>query len=216
MNVIKLSAFSKGQTGGNPAGVVIANTLPSDHEMLAIAADVGFSETAFASYDEGDPSALRVRYFSPETEVPFCGHATIALGAALTEHFGSGTYTLTLNDATISVEGDKQNDQITAALQSPPTHSKALTDEEKQALLDLFGYRSDDLDRSIPSALIHAGADHYVLALKSRKALSDMSYDMEEGKAFMRQRGLVTIMLVHREQDQLFHVRNAFRVGRCL
>ena len=48
--------------------------------MQRIAAEVGYSETAFAMRD-GD--RWRVRYFSPEAEVPFCGHATIALGAAL-------------------------------------------------------------------------------------------------------------------------------------
>ena len=45
----------------------------------------------------------RVRYFAPEIEVPFCGHATIALGAVLGERFGEGRYKLYLNDSEISV-----------------------------------------------------------------------------------------------------------------
>lgn len=80
MRVLKISAFSDGNEGSNPAGVVIANTFPTDTDMQKMAADVGFSETAFAvAHNNG----WRVRYFSPESEVPFCGHATIALGAAL-------------------------------------------------------------------------------------------------------------------------------------
>lgn len=75
--VHRIAAFSDGNTGGNPAGVWIGDAMPDASRMQAIAAEVGFSETAFAA-PEGD--AWRVRYFSPAMEVPFCGHATIALG----------------------------------------------------------------------------------------------------------------------------------------
>src|SRR5258708_13336410 len=80
MTVLRIGAFSDGHKGGNPAGVWIGDELPSASKMQAIAADVGFSETAFAAPEGG---AWRVRYFSPRCEVPFYVHATIALGAAL-------------------------------------------------------------------------------------------------------------------------------------
>jgi len=104
MNVLKFSAFSDGNLGGNPAGVVLCDALPSDAEMQRIAAEVGFSETAFAMCTG---TAWRVRYFSPEAEVPFCGHATIALGAALALARGDGVFALVLNDANISVAGQR-------------------------------------------------------------------------------------------------------------
>src|SRR3569833_2374864 len=93
MDLLKIVAFSDGNTGGNPAGVVIGETLPDVADMQRVAAEVGFSETAFAA-PEG--SGWRVRYFSPESEVPFCGHATIALGAALVGLFGVGFFLLCL------------------------------------------------------------------------------------------------------------------------
>jgi len=62
-----------------------------------------------------------VRYFSPESEVPFCGHATIALGAALALKHGDGVFPLALNQASITVEGRRSGDVIAGALQSPPT-----------------------------------------------------------------------------------------------
>ena len=102
MDVLKIAAFSDGDTGGNPAGVLIGDVLPDAAEMQRLAAEVGFSETAFAA-PEGDK--WRVRYFSPESEVPFCGHATIAWGAALVRQFGDGVFPLTLNQASITVEG---------------------------------------------------------------------------------------------------------------
>lgn len=210
MDVQKLAAFSDGDTGGNPAGVVIADELPPDAEMQRIAAEVGFSETAFAA-----PLAdgWRVRYFSPESEVPFCGHATIALGAALARRAGDGVFALTLNDARITVEGRARDGRMEAALQSPPTRSAAAPPRLVSEVLELFGYRQEELDPRLPPAVIHGGADHLLLALRSREALAAMRYDLDAGRALMRREGLVTIVLAWAETPRRFHTRNAFASG---
>jgi PhzF family phenazine biosynthesis protein len=210
MDVLKIAAFSDGDTGGNPAGVLIGDVLPDAAEMQRLAAEVGFSETAFAALD-GDN--WRVRYFSPETEVPFCGHATIALGAALVRQFGDGIFPLTLNQASITVEGFRDGANVAAALQSPPTRSKPAPPELIAEALALFGYTATDLDPAIPPALIHGGADHLVLVLKSREALAAMRYELKAGQTFMRRAGLVTILLAYAETPRLFHTRNPFASG---
>ena len=210
MDVLKIAAFSDGDTGGNPAGVLIGDVLPEAGEMQRLAAEVGFSETAFAA---PDGESWRVRYFSPETEVPFCGHATIALGAAFFRQFGDGTFPLTLNQASITVEGFRDGVNVAAALQSPPTRSRPAPPELIAEALALFGYAATDLDPAIPPALIHGGADHLVLALKSREALAAMRYDLKAGQALMRREGLVTILLAYAETPRLFHTRNPFASG---
>lgn len=210
MDVQRISSFSEGNKGGNPAGVLIADALPSVDEMQRIAAEVGFSETAFAA-PEGE--SWRVRYFAPQSEVPFCGHATIALGAVLALKEGDGVFSLTLNNATITVEGANKDGALMAALQSPPTRSEKASATLTYEVMELFGYSADDLHRDIPPALIHGGADHFVLALNSRQALADMKYDLSSGQALMRQHGLVTILLVYPESPQLFHTRNPFASG---
>ena len=208
--VLRIAAFSDGSTGGNPAGVWIGDVLPDASTMQAIAADVGFSETAFAA-PEGD--AWHVRYYAPLFEVPFCGHATIALGAALAHRHGDQTFQLNLRDTVISVTGRLDGKTIAAALQSPPTRSAPIDPSLRDGLLDLFGYAIGDLDSNIPPAKIHGGADHVVLALRSREALARMNYDFERGRALMEQAGLVTVALVTMENPRLFHVRNAFAAG---
>ncbi|ANT49493.1 PhzF family phenazine biosynthesis protein [Mesorhizobium amorphae] len=210
MDILRIAAFSDGDSGGNPAGVVIGDALPDAATMQRVAAEVGFSETAFAA-PEGD--GWRVRYFSPETEVPFCGHATIALGAGLVRSFGDGTFALALNQAKISVEGFRDGTNIAAALQSPPTRSKPAPPELIAETLALFGYAAEDIDPAIAPALIHGGADHLVLALKSRQALAAMAYDLKTGQALMRREGLVTILLAYAEAPRLFHTRNPFASG---
>jgi PhzF family phenazine biosynthesis protein len=89
MQIRRISAFTEGGAGGNPAGVVLADSLPSTSEMQRIAAEVGYSETVFAA---PTPRGWTTRYFSPEAEVPFCGHATIALGAVLAVEKGNNWY----------------------------------------------------------------------------------------------------------------------------
>jgi PhzF family phenazine biosynthesis protein len=210
--VLRISAFSDGGQGGNPAGVWIGAVLPPDAEMQRMAHAVGFSETAFAVRLEGG-EGFRVRYFSPEAEVPFCGHATIALGAALAKQFGDGVYPLTLNQANITVEGRREGSLTSAALQSPPTRSAPADPQLVAAALDLFGYSAADLDPRIPPGLAHAGNDHLVLALASRELLAAMRYELRAGRTLMQAYGLVTIVLVYAESAQLFHTRNPFAAG---
>jgi PhzF family phenazine biosynthesis protein len=209
MDVQRIAAFSQGTNGGNPAGVVLCDALPPASRMLAIAAEVGYSETVFAAPNE---AGWRVRYFAPEIEVPFCGHATIALGAALALAQGDGTFTLQLNDTRISVTGWR-NPVLMAALQSPRTRSEPAPKELVETALDLFSYGNADLDPRLPPAIAEAGARHLVLALASRERLAAMHYDLAEGRRFMTSRGIVTISLVHAETNTLFHARNPFAAG---
>ena len=69
--------------------------------MQSIAADKGYSETVFACAEK---DTWRVRYFSPETEVPFCGHGTLALGAVLAKQFGNKIFKRQLNYTQITVK----------------------------------------------------------------------------------------------------------------
>jgi len=224
-DIERIAAFSDGDAGGNPAGVWIGAVLPPEAQMAALARALGFSETAFAAPgtagDSGTGSgpaqqAWRVRYFAPESEVPFCGHATIALGAALARRFGDGRYTLQLNAATISVEGRSEGARVAASLQSPATWSAPAPVALVEAALALFGYTRAELDPRIPPALAHAGADHLVLALNSREALARMSYALEAGRRLMQEHGLVTVVLAWAEGPQLFHTRNPFASGGVL
>lgn len=206
----RIAAFSDGNQGGNPAGVMIGDRFPPDPEMQRIAAELGYSETAFAV---PLPDGWRVRYFAPLGEVAFCGHATIALGASLTRHFGDGTYALQLNDAEISVQGTRDGDRVAAALISPPTHSRAVDDHVRDAALALFSLTDADLDPALPAAIANAGNDHLILALRHRSRLAGMAYDLTRGAAFMGTHGFTTISLLWAQTPRRFHSRNAFAIG---
>ncbi len=210
MELHRISAFSDNGSGGNPAGVAIVSEMPAVEQMQKIAAEIGYSETVFACQKLDN---WRVRYFSPETEVPFCGHATIALGAVLAKQLGNDTYRLQLNDALITVEGERKGVHAGSAFQSPETSISIPSPALVAETLALFGYKSDQLDPRLPPMLINAGSDHMALTLNSRRSLSGMAYDLPTGRALMLREGWITVILAFAEQNRLFHTRNPFASG---
>ena len=211
MNVLKLAAFSHNGRGGNPAGVAFCDEMPSDEEMLSVAKEVGYSETAFLVKQR---NGWRVRYFAPEIEVPFCGHATIALGAALGERFGEGEYKLTLNDSQISVRAERSREgKFAATLFSPGTTSVEAPRDFVDKVLAGFHLTQEELNPAFPIRFASAGAKHLILVLKERKTLAEMKYDFDTVRALMMEQGLVTISLLWNESGEVFHSRNAFASG---
>jgi PhzF family phenazine biosynthesis protein len=210
-DLYRLAAFTTTPVGGNPAGVWIGDALPATSEMQRIAAEVGFSETAFLSPRRG--LERTVRYYSPAMEVPFCGHATIAAGVLLGELDGEGTYRLHALPGEIPVRVHDEDGQRIAALTSvTPSHEPARSDVVLRAL-ELLGWSEADLDPAIPPARAYAGASHLVLAARRLDRLAELSYDFEALRELMTREGLVTLQLVHRESLAVFHSRNPFPVG---
>ncbi|SIS80773.1 PhzF family phenazine biosynthesis protein [Neptunomonas antarctica] len=207
----KLAAFTSNPQGGNPAGVWIGETLPEPREMQRIAAEVGFSETAFVA--PGTGSIRTVRYYSPEAEVPFCGHATIATGVALGKKSGSGTYQFETTIGTIPVDVSEDKGEMKATLTSVEPKFELASDTLLKDALCALGWSSDDLDTKIPPARAFGGNWHLVLAVKSKQRLDDLNYDFEKLKKIMLDDDLTTLQLIWRENDELIHSRNPFPVG---
>ena len=82
MNIYIVDAFTKTPFTGNPAGVCILDNNIDDDLMLNIAKEVNLSETSFV-LKLGD--SFSIRWFTPTTEVPLCGHATLASAHILWE-----------------------------------------------------------------------------------------------------------------------------------
>jgi PhzF family phenazine biosynthesis protein len=205
------SAFTDNPKGGNPAGVWIGETLPSVDVMQRIAAEVGYSETAFVVPTSGQKRTIR--YYSPEMEVPFCGHATIAAGVVLGEIEGDGTYRLATAVGEVSITVQSQDGLREAALISVEPKYTGASDVLVNEALSALSWKSSDVDGSIPPARAYAGAWHLVLAIKDPHRLAKLTYDFERLKALMLREGLTTLQLVWRESTNVFHSRNPFPVG---
>jgi PhzF family phenazine biosynthesis protein len=80
--IYQVDAFTRQRFAGNPAAVMVFDEFPADAAMQAVAAENNLAETAFLVRDAGD---YRIRWFTPSTEVPLCGHATLASAAVVME-----------------------------------------------------------------------------------------------------------------------------------
>ena len=211
MTLDRYAAFTDDPAAGNPAGVWVGDALPDAAEMQRVAALLGDSETAFVAPARGPRRT--VRYFSPEAEVPFCGHATVALGVALGRASGEGTYRLATAAGEVPVDVRQRGGQWEASLTSvAPRHERAPGALVAEALSALR-WSADDLDPSTPPARAYAGAWHLVLAARSAERLAALDYDFEALRALMMRDGLTTLQLVWREGDAVFVSRNPFPVG---
>lgn len=211
-DVLRYAAFTDHGQGGNPAGVVLDATGLTDTEMLAIAADVGYSETAFLTPTD-QPARFGMRYFSPRAEVAFCGHATIATAVALAERTKAGAITLDTLAGPVTVTTHETPDGHTATLTSVPTRTTPVGDALVSRALDILGWDRDDLDDRYPPHIAYAGNDHLILAAATRERLADLDYDFPALELLMAEQGWTTVHLFWAETPTLFHARNPFPPG---
>jgi PhzF family phenazine biosynthesis protein len=90
--IYQVDAFTSKPFRGNPAAVCPLDGPLKESTMQAIAAEMNLSETAFLLSAEERPieesSRFSLRWFTPEVEVPLCGHATLATAAVLFQGIG--------------------------------------------------------------------------------------------------------------------------------
>lgn len=133
LNVHLVNSFTRNNTGGNPAGVVLNPPKLSDAQKITIARQVGFSETAFVYSGEsaGEETDFKVDFFTPESEVDFCGHATLAVFFTLfsLNQLAAGTYSQKTKagilNVTVSADGVIMQQTLPATRQGPDVNTVA-------------------------------------------------------------------------------------------
>lgn len=118
MNIFQVDAFTKTVFTGNPAAVVPLKKWLDDETMQNIAIENNLSETAF--FVKQDNGSFKIRWFTPETEVDLCGHATLASAHVLFNHLGYDDKTITFlsNSGPLTVE--ERNDLLWMNFPSNP------------------------------------------------------------------------------------------------
>ena len=218
-HVQRFTAFSADPRGGNPAGVVLDAGALDDDTMLRAAAAVGYSESAFVtsgvpeSADGPPPSSFTVRYFSPLAEVPCCGHATIATGAAIADRLGPGAWTFHTRSGDVPVQVRHDDGLVLVTLTTVEPALEEVGEAELDEALAALRWSRSELDQRFPARIGFAGARHLVLTARTRERLAALSYDGDRLAALMRRLDLTTVLLAWRYDDTTFRVRNPFPVG---
>jgi len=82
--IYQIDAFASGPFKGNPAAVCVMESWLPDEIMQSIAEENNLAETAFTVFENGK---YTLRWFTPETEVDLCGHATLATAYVIFNYY---------------------------------------------------------------------------------------------------------------------------------
>lgn len=186
--LFQVQAFTKDGAGGNAAGVVCEASGLSEAAMLSIAAQAGFSETAFVC--ASDLADHRVRFFTPTREVNLCGHATIATYHLLLERklIEPGSYSMDTLAGLQRVEVGE--DGLVSMTQNPPAYGEVL---EPGAVAPVLGIEAADLmdAEKMPIQIASTGLHKIFVPMNSLEALRRVTPDLPGIDALSRSVGAI-------------------------
>ena len=214
--VLRYAAFTTTPDGGNPAGVVLDATQLADAQMQAIAAEIGYAETVFVTESRvgGDSRRNRVKYFSPIAEVPFCGHATIALAVALSRRDGTGTFIFDTAVGPVTIETAGQGAGVTASFTSVAPRVAEFPDGVLTTLLGLLGVSRAELHPAYPPMVAYAGNWHPILVFADRRTFDSFVFDPDPMRTLMdAQNWAGTVTTLCEIGPDEYDSRNLFPVG---
>lgn len=168
VEVYVISAFCKDNKGGNKAGVVLDSHDLTPAKMMAIAKDLGYSETAFLM--ESNLADFKIRYFTPTEEVSLCGHATIAAFSILNTlgKLGKDAYTIETKAGTLNIQIQKAG--MILMEQNRPTYFETLKP-------DIFAGCLEDrfIDTVLPIQIVSTGLKDIMLPVDSTDHLEKLN-----------------------------------------
>ena len=214
VNVYQVDVFTKQLFKGNPAGVVSNADGLSASQMQQIARELNNSETAFILSPDGSDHALRIRYFTPTTEVPLCGHATIAahyVRALEINPPNSSVYQKTgAGRQKIDYMRREDGDYRITMTQDEISLDKIIEGENKGFLLTSLGLGIDDLYERFPIQIVSTGHSKVLAGIKSRGKLNSLAPNLAnlvELSARIGCNGYFVFTLDSDEPDILTHGR---------
>jgi len=166
------SAFSKGNKGGNKAGVSLSGDSLSVEQKKGIATELGFSETVFIS--RSVKADFKLEYFTPNEEVPLCGHATIAAFyiLKLLNHADKSVYLIETKSGELMI---KIKDDIILMEQNKPQFYEEVPHSDLKDCFDI-----DCIDPDIPAQIVSTGLKDILIPIRSEKLLGELKPDLQE------------------------------------
>ncbi|MFH7004999.1 PhzF family isomerase [Flavobacterium bizetiae] len=174
----QIDSFTKEKFKGNPAGVVINADKLTDYEMQQIARELNNSETAFLFAPDSKDCDGVIRYFTPNTEVPICGHATIAAmyAKAIEEKLDSCILRFKTKIGILPFEVIKENEDYQILMtQGNFELSDVFDSTVTQKMITALGLQKSDLDEKCPVQIASTGHSKVMIGIKSREKLNNLS-----------------------------------------
>jgi len=178
LKVYQVDSFTTQKFKGNPAGVVLNADGLSDQEMLNIARELNNSETAFIFSPDGNDHEIKIRYFTPKTEVPVCGHATIAAHyvRALEQKLSPSTIYQKIGIGILPVQIiSKGNDYFIVMAQGRIEFYPPIAEEERMKILNALELKEGDLDQRCPIQIVSTGHSKVMIGINKWSKLNALA-----------------------------------------
>lgn len=207
----QVDVFTNTLFGGNPAGVVTNADELSDKEMICIAREMNLSETAFISKATVPEASFRLRWFTPEVEVDFCGHATIGALfelARLKLHYlgreGQSKVRVETKSGILDMWSTVKDGAITATFTAPTPKMEEYHLQGK-AFANALGIPSQVL---LPDSkiMINTALNDLFIPIDSPEALQKLTFDFAHIREQFKQEGIVVFGLFTVKEGE-FQVR---------
>lgn len=199
IRVFHVDAFTQELFGGNAAGVVPEGGGLSEQEMQNIAREMNLSETAFLMPATTPDAHYKVRYFTPTSEIDFCGHATVASAWILgtVEGWTEKTNRLVLetNIGLVPVDWQLEKGTLQSVVMTQAAPKVQAVDLPPSEVADILGLQPDDLDDRYPVRLGNTGNWHLLVPVKNRTAIDGAKPDLARLEALNRAQTAVTTHL---------------------
>jgi PhzF family phenazine biosynthesis protein len=175
IKVYHIDAFTQNPFEGNPAGVVPDASNLTLTQMQKIANELNLPESAFLLPPTDPKADFRVRYFTPQEEINFCGHATIGSAWLLASEYGwaekDDHIIFETNVGLIPVHWDKHENRINMVTMTQVSPKVKEIELDKLEIAQLVGIPPDQLDERFPIKLANTGNWHLLVPIKTHQAV---------------------------------------------
>lgn len=178
--IYQVDAFTKNRFKGNPAGVVANADGLSDSQMQAIARELNNAETAFILSPTASDYEVWIRFFTPTTEVPSCGHATISAHyvRALENDLPSCTVLQRIGIGILPVDIVKgDSDYSVIMTQGDIEISDRFGKETEDEIISALGLSYSDQDKKLPLQIASTGHSKVMIGINSKNKLNMLKPD---------------------------------------
>ncbi|WP_347560953.1 PhzF family isomerase [Clostridium sp. JN-1] len=210
--IYQVDSFTREKFHGNPAGVVPNADGLTDEQMQRIARELNNSETAFVFSSSVPDYDVEVRFFTPTTEVPLCGHATIAAHyvRAVEGTAVSGTVLQKTKAGILPVDiVQEYHDFSIIMTQGAPEVSEPFSSDLVKRIARALGIAINDIREDCPIAIASAGHSKIMVGIKENGRLHSLKPNMEELSAISAEVGCngYYVFTLNPDEEVLVHGR---------
>lgn len=210
--IYQVDAFTTDRFHGNPAGVVPDADGLTDEQMQKIARELNNSETAFIFESNSPDYDIEVRFFTPTTEVPICGHATIAAHYvyAKEKNAAGGKVIQKTKAGILPVHIIRNgNDYSIVMTQGKPEVSAPFGDKVRNQIANALGISHEDICQEYPVAISSTGHSKVMVPIYSNQLLHTLKPNLQMLTDISRQTGCngYYIFTLNPQEEILVHGR---------